>query len=112
MADKETGLNISVNAEANEASAAKAAKDLEKKVNNSVKGGRITVPVDITVPIDKDKDKLSQAQSEVVKKIRKLTSKGFSASGKDIDDLNSKFENFTKELDRAGMLFQKMFRRI
>ena len=74
MADKETGLNISVNAGANEASGAKAAKDLEKKVNNSVKGGRITVPVDITVPIDKDKDKLSQAQSEVVKKIRKLTS--------------------------------------
>lgn len=32
MADKETGLNISVNAEANEASAAKAAKDLEKKL--------------------------------------------------------------------------------
>lgn len=113
MADKETGLNISVNAEANEASAAKAAKDLEKKVNNSVKGGRITVPVDITVPIDKDKDKLSQAQSEVVKKIRKLTSKGFSASGKDIDDLNSKFENFTKELDRAGKGRQnKIFKEI
>ena len=113
MADKETGLNISVNAEANEASAAKAAKDLEKKVNNSVKGGRITVPVDITVPIDKDKDKLSQAQSEVVKKIRKLTSKGFSASGKDIDDLNSKFKNFTKELDRAGKGRQnKIFKEI
>jgi hypothetical protein len=113
MADKETGLNISVNAEANEASAAKAAKDLEKKVNNSVKGGRITVPVDITVPIDKDKNKLSQAQSEVVKKINKLTSKGFSASGKDIDDLNSKFENFTKELDRAGKGRQnKIFKEI
>lgn len=113
MADKETGLNISVNAEANEASAAKAAKDLEKKVNNSVKGGRITIPVDITVPIDKDKDKLSQAQSEVVKKINKLTSKGFSASGKDIDDLNSKFENFTKELDRAGKGRQnKIFKEI
>lgn len=113
MADKETGLNISVNAEANEASAAKAAKDLEKKVNNSVKGGRITIPVDITVPIDKDKNKLSQAQSEVVKKINKLTSKGFSASGKDIDDLNSKFENFTKELDRAGKGRQnKIFKEI
>lgn len=113
MADKETGLNISVNAEANEASAAKAAKDLEKKVNNSVKGGRITVPVDITVPIDKDKNKLTRAQSKVVEKINKLTSKGFSASGEDIDDLNSKFKDFTKELDRAGKGRQnKIFKEI
>lgn len=113
MADKETGLNISVNAEANEASAAKAAKDLEKKVNNSVKGGRITVPVDITVPIDEDKKKLTRAQSEIVKKINKLTSKGFSASGEDIADLKSKFKNFTKELDQAGKGRQnKVFREI
>lgn len=113
MADKETGLNITVGAVADENSAVKAAKDLTKAVDSSVKGGRITVPVDISVPIDESKEKLTKAQKAVIDTLTKMTSKGFSASGKDIDDLTSKFNEFTHALDEAGKGRQnKIFREI
>lgn len=113
MADKETGLNITVGAVADENSARQAAKDITNAVNSSVKGGRITVPVDINVPIDESKDKLTKAQKAVIDTLAKMTSKGFSASGKDIDDLTSKFNNFTHALDEAGKGHQnKIFREI
>ena len=113
MADKETGLNITVGAVADENSAVKAAKDLTKAVDSSVKGGRITVPVDISVPIDESKEKLTKAQKVVIDTLTKMTSKGFSASGKDIDDLTSKFNEFTHALDEAGKGRQnKIFREI
>ena len=113
MADKETGLNITVGAVADENSAKQAAKDIKNAVESSVKGGRIEVPVDITVPIDKSKDKLTKAQKDITATISKMMSKGFSASGKDIDTLTSKFNTFTKAFDQAGKGRQnKIFREI
>ena len=80
---------------------------------SSVKGGRIEVPVDITIPIDKSKDKLTKAQKDITATISKMMSKGFSASGKDIDTLVSKFNEFTKAFDQAGKGRQnKIFREI
>ena len=109
MANNETDLELTVGAVADKNSAKKAVQDIAKEVNNSVKGGRI----DITIPIDVNKDKLTKAQKDVVAEISKLTSKGFSASGKDIDKLTSKFNEFTKTFDQAGKGRQnKLFREI
>ena len=113
MADKETDLKLTVGAVADKESAGKAAKDITKAVESSVKGGRIEVPVDITIPIDKSKDKLTKAQKDITDTISKMMSKGFSASGKDIDTLVSKFNEFTKAFDQAGKGRQnKIFREI
>ena len=109
MADKEAGLNIGLGVTANEGSVDQALNKIEKKISSATKGGRI----DITVPIDVDKSKLTKAQKELVDEISKLTSKGFSASGKDIDKLSSKFNEFTKAFDQAGKGRQnKIFREI
>ena len=109
MANNETDLELTVGAVADKNSAKKAVQDIAKEVNNSVKGGRI----DITIPIDISKDKLTKAQKDVVAEISKFTSKGFSASGKDIDKLTSKFNEFTKMFDQAGKGRQnKLFREI
>ena len=113
MADKETEFNITVGAEADVNSAKKAAKDISRAVEGSVKGGRIEVPVDITIPIDKSKDKLTKAQKDITATISKMMTKGFSASGKDIDTLTSKFNTFVKAFDQTGKGRQnKVFREI
>lgn len=113
MAENENaGLNIEVNAVANKKSAEKAVNELADGVQKASKG-RIEVPVDITVPIDKSKDKLTKAQNDIVARISKMTKKGFSASGKDIDNLTSKFNEFTKAFDSAGKGRQnKVFKEI
>ena len=102
MADKETRLDITVGAVADGKSAEQAAKDITKKVGSAVKGGRINVPVDITVPIDDTKSKLTKAQKDITAEIRKMTSKGFSASGKDMDALTSKLDKFMQSAKEAG----------
>lgn len=113
MADKDTDLQLTVGAVADKKSAEQAAKDITKQVESSVKGGRIEVPVDITVPIDKTKSNLTKAQKDVTTKLSKLMTKGFSASAKDIDDLVSKFDEFTKAFDQAGKGRQnKIFKEI
>lgn len=113
MADKETDLQLTVGAVADKSSADKAAKDIVKAVDSSVKGGRIEIPVDVTVPIDKTKSKLTKAQKDITTEISKMMSKGFSASGKDIDNLTSKFNEFAKTFDQAGKGRQnKIFREI
>ena len=113
MADKDTDLQLTVGAVADKKSAEQAAKDITKQVESSVKGGRIEVPVDITVPIDKTKSNLTKAQKDVTTKLSKLMTKGFSASAKDIDDLVSKFNEFTKAFDQAGKGRQnKIFKEI
>ena len=113
MADKETGLNIEVNAVANKQSAEQAVNELVSGVQKASNKGRIEVPVDITVPIDNTKKKLTKAQEDITSEISKMMAKGFSASGKDIDNLTSKFNTFTKALDSAGKGRQnKIFREI
>lgn len=113
MADKDTDLQLTVGAVADKKSAEQAAKDITKQVESSVKGGRIEVPVDITVPIDKTKSNLTKAQKDVTTKLSKMMTKGFSASAKDIDDLVGKFNEFTKAFDKAGKGRQnKIFREI
>ena len=113
MANKESDLELTVGAVADKKSAEQATKDLTKQVNNSVKGGRIEIPVDITVPIDKTKTKLKKAQGDIVSELNKMMSEGFSASGKDIDKLTSKFNKFAETFDQAGKGRQnKIFREI
>lgn len=111
--NQDAGLNIEVNAVANKKSAEQAVNELTSGVQQAAKKGRIEVPVDITVPIDNTKKKLTEAQKDITSEISKLMSKGFSASGKDIDTLTSKFDKFTKALDTAGKGRQnKIFREI
>ena len=106
-------LNIEVNAVANKKSAEQAVNELASGVQQASKKGRMEVPVDITVPIDNTKKKLTEAQKDITSELSKMMAKGFSASGKDIDTLTSKFDKFTKALDSAGKGRQnKIFREI
>ena len=111
--NNDANLNIEVNAVANKQSAEQAVNELVSGVQKASNKGRIEVPVDITVPIDNTKKKLTKAQGDITSEISKMMAKGFSASGKDIDTLTSKFEAFTKALDAAGKGRQnKIFREI
>ena len=100
--DEDMKMDIIVGAVADEKSAEQATKNIIKKVDSTVKDGRINIPVDITVPIDKTKSKLTKAQKDITTEIEKMTSKGFSASGKDIDVLTSKLNTFINEAKEAG----------
>lgn len=111
--NNDANLNIEVNAVANKQSAKQAVNELVSGVQKASNKGRIEVPVDITVPIDNTKKKLTKAQGDITSEISKMMAKGFSVSGKDIDTLTSKFEVFTKALDEAGKGHQnKIFREI
>lgn len=111
--NNDANLNIEVNAVANKQSAKQAVNELVSGVQKASNKGRIEVPVDITVPIDNTKKKLTKAQGDITSEISKMMAKGFSVSGKDIDTLTSKFEVFTKALDEAGKDHQnKIFREI
>ena len=111
--NNDANLNIEVNAVANKQSAEQAVNELVSGVQKASNKGRIEVPVDITVPIDNTKKKLTKAQGDITSEISKMMAEGFSASGKDIDRLTSKFEAFTKALDAAGKGRQnKIFREI
>lgn len=114
MADKEAGLNITVGAVADKKSAEKAVNDITKAVDSSVKGGHIEVPVDITVPINKNKSKLTKAQKDITSELSKMMTEGFSASGKDIERLTNKFNKFKKEFKDAGEVqkYSKVFQEI
>ena len=110
---QDAGLNIEVNAVANKKSAEQAVNELASGVQQATKKGRIEVPVDITVPIDDTKKKLTEAQKDITSELSKMMTKGFSASGKDIDSLTSKFIKFTKAFDQAGKGRQnKIFKEI
>lgn len=110
---QDAGLNIEVNAVANKKSAEQAVNELASGVQQASKKGRIEVPVDITVPIDDTKKKLTEAQKDITSELSKMMTKGFSASGKEIDTLTSKFNKFTKAFDQAGKGRQnKIFKEI
>ena len=80
MADKETGLNITVGAVADESSAKQAAKDLAKGVLSSLKDGYIEVPAEIKVPIKNASKDLEKAQKDVIDQWKKTFKEGFSSS--------------------------------
>lgn len=106
-------LEIEVVGVGNEKSGEQSVKDIQKGINKASDKGRIKVPVDITVPIDNTKTKLTKAQKDITSELSKMMTKGFSASGKDIDALVSKFNKFTKALDAAGKGRQnKIYREI
>ena len=106
-------LEIEVVGVGNEKSGEQSVKDIQKGINKASDKGRIKVPVDITVPIDNTKTKLTKAQKDITSELSKMMTKGFSASGKDIDALVSKFDKFTKALDAAGKGRQnKIYREI
>ena len=110
--NNDANLNIEVNAVANKQSAKQAVNELVSGVQKASNKGRIEVPVDITVPIDNTKKKLTKAQGDITSEISKMMAKGFSASGKDIDTLTSNFEAFTKALDAAGKGRQNQILRV
>ena len=114
MANNEDEIKIVFGAEADESSGEQTGKKLRKSVEKGFgDDGRIKVPVDITVPIDSTKKKLTEAQKDITSELSKMMAKGFSASGKDIDTLTSKFDKFAKALDSAGKGRQnKIFREI
>lgn len=111
--NQDTKLEIEVVAKANKGSAEQAVNDIASGVQQATKKSRIEVPIDITVPIDNTKKKLTEAQKDITAEISKMMSEGFSASGKDIDTLISKFNKFTKAMDTAGKGRQnKIFKEI
>ena len=114
MANNEDEIKIVFGAEADESSGEQTGKKLRKSVEKGFgDDGHIKVPVDITVPIDSTKKKLTEAQKDITSELSKMMAKGFSASGKDIDTLTSKFDKFAKALDSAGKGRQnKIFREI
>ena len=96
--DKDMKMDIEINARTNKKQVEKEVKKVVDVVDNIAKDGRI----DITIPIDINKKTLTKAQKEITAEIAKMTSEGFSASGKDIDTLNSKLEKFMKSAKEAG----------
>lgn len=97
--DEEAKLQISVEASAKKGTGEKAYDNLNKEAN---KKGPVKIPVDITVPIDKVNAKLTKAQKDITDEIGNMTSKGFSASGKDMDKLTSKLNTFLITAKEAG----------
>ena len=103
MANNEDEAKIIFSAEADKSSAEQTGKELRKSVEKGFgNDGRINAQVDITVPIDSTKKKLTEAQKDITSELSKMMAKGFSASGKDIDTLISKFNTFVKAFDSAG----------
>lgn len=115
MADDIGIIKVSVEAESNKKKSEQAGKDTVESVKKGIGGnGHIEVPVDINVAIDKDNKKLTKAQNAIIKEINKMTSEGFSASGKDIVDLNRKFQQFKSEFKDAGFIqkYSEVFQQI
>lgn len=101
MADLEA-MKIPVEAEYVKGSGKKAVNDTMKEVDGATKNGRIEIPVDITTPIDKRRKKLTKAQDDIIRELTKTASKGFSASGKELDQIVSKFKAFEQEYKQSG----------
>lgn len=111
--DNKDDLQMTVGMVANTKSANKVVKDSKKGLSDAIKSNPIEIPVDITIPIDKTKTKLTKAQKDIVSELNKMMSEGFSASAKDVDSLVSKFKEFTQAFDQAGKGRQnKVFREI
>ena len=96
MADKETGLNISVNAVANKDSAKEAANELTKNVLSSLKDGYIEIPVELRTPIRGASKNLNKAQKDVIKQWEKTFKEGFSSSEEDLDNLVKTYQKFKR----------------
>ena len=96
MADKETGLNIPVNAVANKNSAKEAVNELGKNVLSSLKDGCIEIPAELKVPIKGASKDLQKAQKDVIKQWEKTFKEGFSSSAKDLDALTEAYQRFKK----------------
>lgn len=101
MADKETGLNIPIGAYADEQSAEKAVKDISKKVDSSLKDGRIEIPVELKAPIKGASSELLKAQEDVIKKWEAASKKGFSSSSKEVNSLIDSYTNFKRLVGQA-----------
>ena len=112
MADKETGLNITVGAVADEGSAKKAAKDLAKGVLSSLKDGYIEVPAEIKVPIKNASKDLEKAQKDVIDQWKKTFKEGFSSSAKDLDDLTEAYRKFKRLAGKEHKAGTKQYKEI
>lgn len=94
--DKETGIKISVEAEADVKSAEVAAEKIEKGVLSKLKDGYIPIPVEIKAPIEGASKELKQAQEDVIKQWEETFSKGFSSSKKDLNKLSDAYKRFKR----------------
>ena len=112
MADKETGLNITVGAVADESSAQKAAKDLAKGVLSSLKDGYIEVPAEIKIPIKNASKDLEKAQKDVISQWKKTFKEGFSSSEKDLDDLTQAYYRFKRLAGKEHKAGTKQYKEI
>lgn len=96
MADKETGLNITVSAVADKNSAKEAVNELTKDVLSSLKDGYIEIPAELKVPIKGASKDLEKAQKDVIKQWERTFKEGFSSSAKDLDALTEAYQRFKK----------------
>lgn len=103
MADNDIGLNISVSASADVASAKEAVDDLTKGVLKELKNGYIEIPAGIEADFKKNggaSKELRQAQKEFIDQWKKMSSEGFSSSDKELKNLIDTYKEYTRLLSR------------
>lgn len=110
MADKETDLNISVGAYADEKSAKQAVDDLIKNVLGSLKDGYIEVPAEVKTSFDRGSKELDKAQKDVIKQWEKMSKEGFSSSEEYLEDLITKYKKFKSLAGKEGKSNSKQSR--
>lgn len=103
MADgKNDDLGLSLGVYPDEKSVVDAANTISKKVLNKFKDGHIDIPVELSTKFDKSNkkvtDNLIKAQEEFIDEYNKLSSKGFSASTKELKNFVKLYDEFKAEM--------------
>lgn len=113
MADgKNDDLGLSLGVYPDEKSVVSAANAISREVLNKFKDGRIDVPVELSTKFDKNKVNASliEAQEEFIKEYNKLSSKGFSASTKELKNFIRLYDEYKAEMSKAHQTGSAQYR--
>lgn len=102
--DKDMKMSIIVGAEADVKSAEKAADNIAKKIYKKFKDGQISIPATVGDKFNNKttSKKLNEAQKAFLKKWEGMSSKGFSSSKKDLQELIDLYDEFKRLLKKEG----------
>lgn len=100
---KNDDLGLSLGVYPDEKSVVNAAKAISKEILNKFKNGHIDIPVELSTEFDKSKvsKDLIEAQEEFIKEYNKLSSKGFSASTKELKNFVKLYDEFKAEITKS-----------
>lgn len=113
MADgKNDDLGLSLGVYPDEKSVVSAANAISREVLNKFKDGRIDVPVELSTKFDKNKVNASliEAQEEFIKEYNKLSSKGFSASTRELKNFIRLYDEYKAEMSKAHQTGSAQYR--